>query len=79
MGIALLILFFLRPRQVAMLPDDSHKKKIVDILAARIPAFTDIFDEETFYIFAFVLTLVSICVVVFLSRRVTIKDAGHTD
>lgn len=38
-----------------------------------LPAFVDVFDEETFYIFAVIVTL-STCVIAFiLSRFVTIK------
>ena len=62
-----------------MLPKDSASKKIVNKLAAKIPAFTDVFDEETFYIFFICLTIGSIIAAVYFSKRVTIKDAGHVD
>uniref|UniRef100_A0A0L8G7B6 Uncharacterized protein n=1 Tax=Octopus bimaculoides TaxID=37653 RepID=A0A0L8G7B6_OCTBM len=62
-----------------MLPKLSVEKKLVNRLSSLIPAFTDIFDEESFYIcfiFFVVITIASVCV---LSRYVTIKDAGHVE
>ncbi len=40
----------------------------------QFPAFTDIFDEETFYIFAACLTIVAIILAVVASRFITIKE-----
>lgn len=62
-----------------MLPKDSTSKKIVTKLSSHIPSFTDIFDEETFYICFFCLTIASIVAAVYFAKRVTIKDAGHVD
>lgn len=45
----------------------------------KIPAFTDIFDEETFYITAFFVVLGSILVAVILSRFVKLKPYGEDD
>jgi len=39
----------------------------------QFPAFTDIFDEETFYIFAFCFTAATIFVAFIASRFITIK------
>lgn len=60
-----------------MLPKDSTEKHIVRKLATHIPSFTDVFDEETFYIAAFVLIIVAIIAAFVVSRYVTIKD--HAD
>lgn len=38
------------------------------------PAFTDVFDEETFYIFAICFTLGTIVLAFVLSRFITIKE-----
>lgn len=40
-----------------------------------LPYFTDVFDEESFYIFAAVFTLASIALAFILSRYITIKEA----
>ena len=62
-----------------MLPKDSHKAKIVSHLSQHIPSFQDIFDEESFYIFVFVVVVATISVAVFIAKRTDIKDAGHID
>ena len=42
----------------------------------HVPAFTDVFDEESFYLFAAVITAVT-CIAGFLaSRYITVKDKG---
>ncbi|KAH3885176.1 hypothetical protein DPMN_009167 [Dreissena polymorpha] len=61
------------------LPKDSHKDKIVHHLSKHIPAFQDVFDEESFYIFAFFVVVVTIIGAYFLSKRVELKDGGHID
>ena len=60
-----------------MLPDD--KAQIVKKLSGYIPAFTDVFDEESFYIFAFLFVIGTVVGALVLSRYVILKDAGHTD
>lgn len=62
-----------------MLPEDSPAKHIHRKLSSHIPSFSDIFDEESFYIFAALITLGSIVAAVIASRYVTVKDAGHID
>ena len=62
-----------------MLPKDHTKKAIAERLSQYIPSFTDIFDEESFYIFAFFFTFATIAVAIFLAKRIEIKDAGHVD
>lgn len=39
-----------------------------------LPYFTDVFDEESFYIFAAVFTLASVLIAFILSRYITIKE-----
>jgi len=46
---------------------------IVDKVYNSVPAFTDIFDEESWYIFALVFTAATIIIAVVASRFVTIK------
>ena len=62
-----------------MLPKESVHRSIVHKLSDYIPAFTDIFDEESFYIFVFFFVLATIVVAVLLSRKVELSDAGHID
>ena len=62
-----------------MLPKDSVHRNIIHNIADYIPAFTDIFDEEAFYIFVFLLVIATIAVAVLLSRKVDLTDAGHID
>lgn len=62
-----------------MLPKNSPAKHIVTRLSPHLPSFTDIFDEESFYITFLLLAFGSVMAVYFLSRRVTLKDAGHID
>lgn len=62
-----------------MLPKESVHKHIVHKLADYVPAFTDIFDEESFYIFAFLLVIATIAVAVVLSRKIDLTDAGHIE
>ena len=45
----------------------------------QTPGFQDVFDEETFYMFAGVFTLVTVVVAVVASRYITIKDRGATE
>lgn len=62
-----------------MLPKESVHRNIVNKLSDYLPAFTDIFDEESFYIFVFLFVLATIGVAVVLSRKVEINDAGHIE
>ena len=56
----------------------TAEKEMIQRLSAYVPKFNEIFDEETFYIFAFIIVLCSIIAVIVLSRYVKIKDA-HMD
>lgn len=66
-------------KSAKMLPKDSHKAKIVEKMSQLFPSFTDIFDEESFYIFVFVFVIATICFTVYLAKRIEIKDGGHID
>jgi hypothetical protein len=39
-----------------------------------VPSFTDVFDEESFYVFAVCFTLITIVVAIVASRFITIKE-----
>jgi large subunit ribosomal protein L53 len=41
----------------------------------QFPAFTDVFDEETFYLFAFAFTCTTVLLAVIASRFITIKPS----
>jgi len=57
-----------------------HKAmKAVDKLYNEFPGFTDIFDEETFYQFAFVFTACTFVCVFILSRYVKIRSQDQLD
>lgn len=56
----------------------KHMKKgghvdVIERIYNDLPAFTDIFTEESFYIFAFCFALTTFLVAFVLSRFVTIK------
>jgi len=62
-----------------MLPKENVAKQVSQKFSPFLPSFQDVFDEETFYISAFLLVLI-ICVGAFItSKYVKIKDAGHLD
>lgn len=46
---------------------------VVEELYNQIPAFTDVFSEDTFYIFVVIFVLSTIFVAFILSRFITIK------
>jgi len=47
----------------------------INNIYGEFPAFTDIFDEETFYIFAACFTLCTLIAAVVASKFITIKEA----
>jgi len=57
----------------------NSEHEFVEQVSRWIPKFQDVFDEETFYIFVFVLVILSIVCAIVISRYYTIRDAGHTD
>ena len=57
----------------------TAQEQIIESVARQLPRFTDLFDEESFYIATF---LVVVCVVLaacIASRFIHIRDAGHVD
>lgn len=65
--------------ELRMLPKGNPGKEVAQKFSAYFPAFQDIFDEESFYIFAFCLTIGSFIAAFLASRYIKIKDAGHFD
>lgn len=51
----------------------NYQIKLIDHVYNQIPAFTDIFTEETFYIAVITIVISTIIVVMIVSRFVTIK------
>ncbi|KAL0116637.1 hypothetical protein PUN28_009937 [Cardiocondyla obscurior] len=51
----------------------NYNLKLIDILYSQVPAFTDVFDEETWYIFVICFVAGTFLVVFILSRFITIK------
>ncbi|KPM09215.1 LSM12-like protein [Sarcoptes scabiei] len=49
--------------------------KIYELVYNGFPDFDQIFDEETFYISAFAITIVSIATCFVLSRFITLREA----
>lgn len=47
--------------------------EVIERIYNDIPAFTDVFTEETFYIFAFCFVLATCLLACILSRCITIK------
>jgi hypothetical protein len=62
-----------------MLPHSEPAKHIHRRLTKHIPSFSDVFDEESFYIFVVFVTVFAFALAYFASRRVQLKDAGHKD
>ncbi|KAF4523695.1 hypothetical protein B566_EDAN006067 [Ephemera danica] len=52
---------------------NPYNVKLIETLYNQVPSFTDVFDEDTWYIFAACFTLGTILVAVILSRFITIK------
>jgi hypothetical protein len=55
--------------------EKSAAFKAIDDIYNGLPSFTDVFDEETFYMFAFGFTCCTILVAFILSRFITLKEA----
>lgn len=51
----------------------QYNVKLIDELYRQVPAFTDIFDEETWYTFVVCFVAGTIVLVFMLSRFITIK------
>ena len=51
----------------------GYSMKVIDTIYEQIPSFTDIFDEETWYIFVICFSLATFILAFIISRFVTIK------
>ncbi|XP_076678953.1 uncharacterized protein LOC143374590 [Andrena cerasifolii] len=51
----------------------NYSIKLIDTLYNQVPAFTDVFDEETWYIFVACFVIGTVFVAFILSRFITIK------
>jgi len=61
------------------LPKGTSERELVQKVSSLLPAFKDVFDEETFYICVACIVIFSIVGAIVAARYVTIKDAGHKD
>lgn len=52
---------------------EPYNLKVIDQLYSHVPAFTDVFDEETWYIFVTCFVASTFVVIFIISRFVTIK------
>ena len=53
--------------------NENYNLKFIDTVYRNLPAFTDIFDEEAWYIFVSCFIALTVIVFVFLSRTVKLK------
>lgn len=51
----------------------DYNIKLIDTLYSQVPAFTDVFDEETWYIFVVCFVAGTFLVAFILSRFITIR------
>ncbi|XP_026284541.1 uncharacterized protein LOC113210659 [Frankliniella occidentalis] len=54
----------------------GYNIQLIDHLYNQVPAFTDIFDEETWYIFVACFVASTIVLAIVLSRFITIRPVG---
>lgn len=52
----------------------NYNIKLIDTLYSQVPAFTDVFDEETWYIFVICFVATTFLVAFILSRFITIRS-----
>ncbi|XP_073992926.1 uncharacterized protein [Rhodnius prolixus] len=52
---------------------EGYSVKVIESLYSQIPAFTDVFDEDTFYIFVICFVISTLVLVLIISRFVTLK------
>ena len=57
----------------------TAQEQIIESVARQLPRFTDLFDEESFYIVAFVFVVCAALAACIASRFINIRDAGHVD
>lgn len=51
----------------------NYNLRLIDMLYSQVPAFTDVFDEETWYVFVICFVAGTFLVAFILSRFITIK------
>lgn len=51
----------------------NYNLRLIDMLYSQVPAFTDVFDEETWYVFVICFVASTFLVAFILSRFITIK------
>ncbi|XP_012534235.1 uncharacterized protein LOC105835472 [Monomorium pharaonis] len=51
----------------------NYNLRLIDTLYSQVPAFTDVFDEETWYVFVICFVTGTLVVAFILSRFITIK------
>lgn len=51
----------------------NYNLRLIDMLYSQVPAFTDVFDEETWYVFVICFIAGTFLVAFILSRFITIK------
>jgi len=56
-----------------MVKSKNYNVKLIDELYNQIPAFTDLFDEESWYMFVACFVATTIVIVFIMSRFITIK------
>ena len=59
-----------------MAQNSRHKDynlRLIDTMYKNVPAFTDIFDEETWYIFVFTFVLSTILIAFILSKYIKLR------
>ncbi|KAF6214002.1 hypothetical protein GE061_011731 [Apolygus lucorum] len=54
-------------------PKEGYSVKLIDTFYHQIPAFTDVFDEETFYVFVVCFVLSTFLLVFIVSRFITLR------
>lgn len=54
-------------------------RELMKQVSGLIPKFEDVFDEETFYIFAIIIVVLSIIAAIVASRYITLRDVDHKD
>lgn len=57
--------------------EKDYQLRLIQHIYNQIPAFTDIFSEETFYMFAATVVISTIVVVFVISRFVTLKPVDY--
>lgn len=58
-----------------MISKFQHSVQLFTKLYGNIPSFVDVFDEETFYMFAGIVIIATVLLAVVLSRYITLKEA----